>query len=235
MQGAWEIIFHSTVSPNDYAVLETNLTQVGTHVFAGAPGAVIYQAMLKSSPTPSVQLSRFGGRCDSNGTDEVTFDGTIAWPTASPLTIEFMLTETGVLGSAVTSASVPAIGAQISGNYSTPAACGFPEDHGTFTGRQYSLAFIDSFSGPLNNGADFVAVTVESVANTFNISFVGTYNGAPLQLSGSTIGFSVELNGTVAGNTTKWFALYNPTSNTFQIFDADAKVLGSLQGNPYGL
>ena len=35
MQGPWEVVFHSTVSPDNYTVLEANLTQAGTHVFAG--------------------------------------------------------------------------------------------------------------------------------------------------------------------------------------------------------
>ncbi len=230
--GAWEIIFHSDVSPNDYTVLETNLTQVGTRVFAGSPSALVYQAKPKSPPTSSVLLSRFGGRCDSNGNDEVTFDGILESATPTTGTLKFTVTETGVLGAAETTAAGSVNGAEISGNYSTPATCGSPEDHGSFTGRPYSLSFVDGFSGLLNNGADSLSVMVESVANTFNLAFWGTENGASLNLHGTTVGFSVELKGTVAGQPTEWFALYNPGSNTFQIFDSDAKLLGSLTGNP---
>jgi hypothetical protein len=230
VQGAWEIVFHSAVSPSDYTVLETNLTQSGDHVFAGAPSAFVYQAKLKSPDAALIQLSRFGGQCDSGGTDEVTFDATITDPTAISETITFTLTETGDLGTAVTTASVSTNGTRISGDYSTPASCGLPEDHGTFTGFQSSFGFVDNFSGTLNNGADFVAVTVESVT-PINLSFSGTDNGAQLALHGSLIGFSVELSGSIAGQQVKWFALYDPTRNTFQIFDSDANFLGSLTEN----
>jgi hypothetical protein len=43
VQGSWEIQFHSAGSSNDYAVLEVNLTQAGTKVFAGATSALVYE------------------------------------------------------------------------------------------------------------------------------------------------------------------------------------------------
>ena len=136
MQGQWEIVFHSAVSAASYTVLEANLSQAGTHVFAGTPSSAIYQSAGMSSTSLSFQLSRFGGQCDSNGTDEVTFDGTLTNITATSETVSFTLTESGILGSAITSASVSTNGVQVSGDYSRPAACGFPEDHGTFQGFQ---------------------------------------------------------------------------------------------------
>src|SRR5580765_6188379 len=42
VQGAWEIQFHSADSSNGYSVLEVNLSQTGTKVFAGAAGALVY-------------------------------------------------------------------------------------------------------------------------------------------------------------------------------------------------
>ena len=128
MQGQWEMIFTSTASSTKYTVLEANLTQAGTHVFAGAPSALIYQ----SSTSYLLNISSFGGQCDSNGTDEVTFDATLTNVTAANETLSFTLTETGDLGSALTTATVSTDGKQLKGNYARPAACGFPEDHGTF-------------------------------------------------------------------------------------------------------
>ncbi len=229
VQGAWEIVFHSAVSLNDYIVLETNLTQAGTHVFAGAPSALVYQAKPQAPNSALIQLSRLGGRCDTNGTDKVTFDATITNPTPSSETLAFTLIETGDLGSATTTASVSTDGTQISGDYSTPASCGFPEDHGTLSGFQSSLAFVDDFSGTLNNGADFVSAFAESGGNNpLNLVFSGTDNGASLILHGSTVGFAVELNGSIDGQPVKWFDVYNPTLNVFQIFGPDGKLLGSL-------
>jgi hypothetical protein len=41
MTGNWEIVFHSQDSPEHYFALEANLTQTGTHVFAGKPNALL--------------------------------------------------------------------------------------------------------------------------------------------------------------------------------------------------
>lgn len=229
VQGAWEIVFHSAVSSNEYTVLETNLTQSGTRVFAGAPSALVYQETPKTPNSALIQLSRFGGHCDTNRTDEVTFDATITNPTATSETLTFTLTETGDLGAAITTAAVSTNGTQITGDYSTPASCGFPEDHGTLSGFQSSLAFVDDFSGTLNTGADLISAFAESGGNNpFNLVFLGTDNGAPLTLRGWTVGFAVELNGSIDGQPVKWFAVFDPTLNIFQVFDSEANFLGSL-------
>lgn len=120
MQGSWEIVFQSTVTQNKYTVLEANLTQTGTHVFAGAPSAVLYQSMGRGPASFSLKASKLGGECDSDGSDEVTVDATLTNIAATSETVTLTLTETGNLGTAVTTASSSSDGTQVSGTYSTP-------------------------------------------------------------------------------------------------------------------
>jgi hypothetical protein len=144
------------------------------------------------------------------------------------------LSETGALGSAVTTASASTNGAGISdGKYSTPAACGFPADHGTFTGYRDSFEFSgESYSGVLNGGADVIVASFNSTANTYDLTMSGTDNGVPFVLSGSTVGTSMNLTGTIAGRQASWFGLYDSTYNSFYIYNSNSSLLGALQPNP---
>jgi hypothetical protein len=80
---------------------------------------------------------------------QVTLDGTLTNQQPTTETISFVLTETGTLGTAVITASASTNGLSIlDGTYTIPAACGFPADHGTFTGFKDSVAFATSnYSG----------------------------------------------------------------------------------------
>jgi hypothetical protein len=226
MQGSWEVVFQSSVSPNKYTVLEMNLTQAGTHVFAGATSALLYRSTGMRPASLSLEVSEFGGQCEFYGIDEATFEATLA-TASSGETLTFTLTETGYLGSAVTNASVPTNGSQVSGTYSTTAGCG-PEDHGTFTGYRDSAGVNDSYSGSFNAGSDAVMITVAVAAQGFGVTFSGTDNGAPFTLQGSTVGLATELNGTVGGKSVQWFAVYDPTYNVYVVFDSAAKLVGVL-------
>jgi hypothetical protein len=127
MQGSWEIYFHSDVSSDDYLVLEANLSQAGTHIFAGATSTLVYQGQSSNPSLP--HLNRFGGMCDTNGNDEVTLDGALTNQTATSGAVAFALTENGALGSFVINAKASTDGSSIlDGAYSSPASCGFPED-----------------------------------------------------------------------------------------------------------
>ena len=234
MQGQWEMVFHSAVSPTSYFVLEANLTQAGTHVFAGAPSALLYQSTGRSTTSLSFQLASFGGQCDSNGTDDVTLDATLTNVTATSETISFTLTETGALGSAVTSASVSTNGSQLIGDYSRPAACGFPEDHGTFEGGQFVVRYSgnDHYHGNFNSGADSIVISFTSDATGLGLTASGTDNGTPFTLAGSTVGWSQTLTGTVSGHAVTWFGVYDPLYNEFLFYDSDAKLLGRLTPTP---
>jgi hypothetical protein len=226
MQGAWILLFHSDVSDGNTA-LEANLSQAGNHVFADKTSALIFQASCNC--TLLTQLERLGGKCDSDGVDDVTVDATLS--NQGPALVSLTLSETGALGSAVTTASASTNGAGISdGKYSTPAACGFPEDHGTFIGYRDSIAFArESYSGTFNGGAHVIVAEFASTANTYDLTTSGTDNGTSFVLSGSTVGTSMNLTGTIAGRATSWFGLYDSTYNSFYIYDSDSKLLGSLQ------
>jgi hypothetical protein len=228
MQGSWEIYFHSDASPNEYIVFEANLSQAGTHIFAGATSTLVYQGQSSNPSLP--QLNRFGGKCDTNGNDEVTLDGALTNQTATSEAVAFALTENGALGSLVINAKASTDGESIlDGTYSSPASCGFPGDHGTFQGYKDTLNFsgAEGYHGNFNGGTD--SIVVHFVSNGFGLSATGADNGTPFVLSGSTVGLSLTLTGTVSGNAVTWFGLYDSTYNTFKFYDSGAKFLGSLR------
>jgi hypothetical protein len=229
MQGSWELIFQSSLSPNNYKVLELNLTQAGTHVFAGSPSSLVFQSTSNNLVT-RLPLTQFGGHCDSGAVGSVTADATLSNQGPTLETVSFTFTETGALGSVVITASASTNGSSIaSGTYSIPAACGFPADQGTFFGYQDSVHFsADVFSGTLNNGADVVVANLTSSANSFDLTISGTDNGAQFTLTGSTVGFSLNLTGNFAGKVVSWFGLYDPTYNSFLIYDSNAQHVGNL-------
>lgn len=235
MQGSWEMDFHSEVSPNDYLVLETNLSQAGTHVFAGATSALVYQGQ-PSNISLLIGLNRFGGKCESGGNDEITFDGTLTNQTSTTETVTFSLTETGALGSSVITASASTDGMSIlNGTYSSPAACGFPEDHGTFTAFQDSPRYSwgSNYQGIFNSGADSILLHFTFESRGFGLTATGTDNGTPFVLSGSTVGISLTLTGTISNRAVTWFGLFDSTYNVFLFYDSDAKFLGSLRASPH--
>ena len=227
VQGPWEFQFHSDSSSNDYTVLEVNLTQTGTKVFAGAASTIVYEgAPLQTS----IPLTSRGGKCDSGAAGQVTLDGALTSQPPATENFTFTLTEDGALGTAVATASASTDGSKIlNGTYSIPAACGFPAEHGTFTAYKYSVVFgSDVYSGTLNGGADVIVATFTSTANSFDLAVSGTDNGSQFVLTGSTVGFSLSLTGNVGGNTVNWLGLYDTIYNTFRIYDSSGHLVGNL-------
>jgi hypothetical protein len=228
MQGPWVVWFHSDVS-NDYVVLEANIFQSGTHVFAGATSAFVYQGAIIASVTPPTAL---GSKCDSGGIGTVTLDGTLSNQQAATETLDFTLTQTGALGAAVITASVSTNGSQISGGtYSIPAACGFPEDHGTIEGFHDSVSFSsgDTYTGSFHG--DSIIVHFQSDPTGYALSATGTDNTAAFNLTGSSTGSFLTLTGNISGQPLTWLVLYDSTYNTFSIYDSDAELLGKLSGS----
>ena len=226
MQGAWLFLFHSATSDGCLA-LEANLSQVGSHVFADMTNALVFQPITCKDSTLLIQLQHFGGQCDSGAVGDVTVDATLSGETVS-----LALSESGALGSVVTTASASNNGASISnGTYSTPAACGFAEDHGSVEGYQSPIEFLgQTYSGTLTfNGSAHVIVA------HFNsdVTMSGTDNGSSFVLSGSTTGWSLNLTGSIAGGQVSWFGLYDPLYNTFSFYSSDSTFVGSLWNTPY--
>ena len=230
MQGSWTIWFQSTVSPNSFTVLEANLSQTGTKVFAGAPSALVYQGTTLQTTIP---LTSLGSKCDSGSVGQITFDGTLTDVQATSETLTFSITENGALGTAVITGSASTNGTQIPGGaYNIPAACGFPEDHGIFQGFQDSVKFsgTDTYHGTLQGNA----ITVQFASDkAFGVSATGTSNGTPFSLTGSATGFSLALTGQISGQSVTWFGLYDSLYNEVHVYDSDGKPLGILGGNPW--
>jgi hypothetical protein len=230
MQGSWTIYFQSSVSPNSFTVLEANLSQAGTKVFAGAPSALVYQGTTLGTTIP---LTSLGSKCDSGAAGQVTFDGTLTNYPASIESIFFALTQIGAFGTAVITAAASTNRTQITnGTYTIPAACGFPEDHGTFEGFQDSVKFsgVDTYHGTFQGNA----ITVQFASdNAFGISATGTYSGTPFTLTGSATGFFLTLTGQISGQAVTWFGLYDSTYNDIQVYDSEGKPLGLLGGSPW--
>lgn len=230
MQGSWTISFHSEVFPDSYTVLEANLSQAGTKIFAGAPSALVYQGTTLQTTIP---LTSLGSRCDSGGVGQITLDGTLSDSQGTTQTLTFTVTENGVLGSAVITASASTNGTQIlNGTYTVPAACGFPEDHGTLQGFQDSVRFssANTYHGTFLGNA----VTVQLASDKgFEVSATGTYSGTPFNLTGSATGFFLTLTGQISGGEVTWFGLYDSLYNQIQVYDSDGKPLGILGGNPW--
>jgi hypothetical protein len=227
MQGSWIFLFHSAVSDGCLA-LEANLSEVGNHVFADRTSALVFQPITCKYSTLLIQLKHLGGQCDSGSVGDVTVDATL-----SNSDVSLALSETGALGSVVTTASASNNGGSISnGTYSTPAACGLPEDHGTVEGYQDPLEFSGAtYSGTLTFNGSGHAIVAQFTAPT-NLDVSGTCDGTPFVLSGSTIGWSLSLTGTIAGGQVNWFGLYDPLYNDFFIYDSDSQLVGSLLHTP---
>jgi len=227
VQGSWELQFHSDSSSSDYIVLEANLTQAGTKVFAGTASALVYQG--KTLQT-SIPLTSPGGKCAGGGASQVTLDGMLSNQQTNTETITLTVTESGSAGTSVITATESTNGSNIvNGTFTVPAACGFPAGQGTFTGYKDSVFFSNqAFSGSLNSGADVIVASFTSTANSFDLVFSGTDNGGQFVLNGSTVGFSLALTGNIAGKAVSWFALYDTTYNSFLIYDTSFHLVGSL-------
>lgn len=229
MQGSWVFLFHSAVSDGCVA-LEANLSEAGNHVFSDNTSTLVFEPLTCKNSTLLLQLKSLGGQCDSGSVGDVTVDATL-----SSGVVSLTLSEAGALGSVVTTASASNNGGSISnGTYSTPTACGFPEDHGTVEGYQDSLAFSgESYSGTLTfNGSAHAIVAHFTSSGNFALSVSGTCDGTPFVLSASTIGWSLNLTGTIAGEQVNWFGLYDPLYNNFYIYDPDSTFVGFLANTP---
>jgi hypothetical protein len=230
MQGSWEVLFHTDAAPDQYTVLETNLTQSGTQLSADTANGLVFQAQGTIPWVMLLHVSQLGGKCGVGSADQVTFDATLTNQQPVAQSLSFTLTENGPSGSAVITASATTDGTStLDGTYTLPAACGFPAEQGTFQGFKDSAKFssVDTYSGtPQGNPA---VVHFASGSAGYGLSAAGTYNGAPFALSGSTTGLSLTLTGTVSGQAVTWFGLYDSTYNNFRIYDPNANLLGDLR------
>src|SRR5262249_48319376 len=158
--------------------LEANLSEAGNHVFSDTTSTLVFQPTSCKNGTLLLQLKHLGGPCDGGNVGQATIDGTL-----SGSTVTLVFSETGALGSAVTTASASNDVSSIShGHYSTPAACGLPEDHGTVEGYRSPIGFSgETYSGTLTFGGTPHAIVANftSTPDPFDLSMSGTYGGSP--------------------------------------------------------
>jgi hypothetical protein len=228
VQGQWHIIGHSTVSPNGYVLVETNLTQTGTDVFAGSSSTFLIQAVQDPTNANLIDLVGLGGACDNGALGYTSIQATISNQTQLSIT----LTDAGPLGTISTTgtATVSQSGAQLSlGTYSIPAGCGFPADSGTFTGIRIQ-PFAGSYAGMLLNSTGGTDAVIVSVSQTnYTLSVTGTDNGSSFTLSGSVVGGTFDVKGTISGVAVEYVGVYDPTGNDFLVYTTSLQFLGTLK------
>lgn len=225
VQGQWDSVAHSSVSPTGYVFVETNLTQTGTDVFAGQSSTFLVQGVQDPNNSNLIDLIGLGGECDNGALGDTSLQGTISNQTS----FSFTLTDAGTLGTSTTTgtATISQSGSQLSGgNYSTPAACGLGADSGTITGTHIQ-PFSGSYAGMLYGGTDAVIVSLSQTNYTLSVS--GTDNGAQFTLSGGVVGATFDEKGTVSGQAVEFVGIYDPTANDFLVFDTGLNYLGTLK------
>jgi hypothetical protein len=232
MQGAWEVLFHSDFAPDEYTVLEANLTQSGTQLSVDPTNGLVFQAQGTAPWVMLLQVSQLGGKCGVGSADQVTFDGTLTNQQPGAQSLSFTLTENGPAGSAVMTATATTDGqGTLNGTYTLPPACGFPAEQGTFQGFKDTTRFSSSsYGGSVQGNA--TVVNFASASSGYGLAASGMYNGTPFALNGSTTGLSFNLTGTISGQAVTWFGLYDSLYNTFRIYDSSANPLGGLGGIP---
>jgi len=228
--GRWEVFFQSNVARNEFIVLEANLILTNKHLSSETNGAVIFSAQGPLPYQPVLQVTHLGGGCHDGVEDEVIFDGTVEEPKSGTQSASFTLTENSTLGSAVitATASISPTGL-ISGTYTLPAACGFPEDNGTISGNKDD----SNFSAQVYKGTlDGKSVSLSFALGTTGATASGTYGGTPFSLAGFASGDALTMKGVISSQETMWFVLYDSLYNLFRIYDFDANLLGTLTETP---
>lgn len=224
VQGQYEAVAQSTSSPTSVALIESNFTQTGTNFFAGKQSVVILQGTTSST---GFTLTGVGGECDNGILGNDSIQGTFSSATAANLSV----TEAGSLGTLTATVTVTfsADGSQItSGTYNVPAACGSASAAGTVSGTAIK-PFSGQYAGMLANGTgttDAVIVTVSQ--SGLNLTVSGTDNGTSFTLMGSVVGATFDVSGTIAGQAIDLVGIYEHTSNSFLVFDANFNFLGTL-------
>lgn len=224
MQGQYQIIATSNSNPGEVLLIESNFTQAGTEVMAGAASVVTIEGTQGSS---GITLSGLGGECDGGAVGDDTIQATFS----SATQLGFTLTEAGPSGTGTTTGTVTvsADGSQItSGTYNAAAACGLPADSGTITGAAVG-PFSGSYAGMLtntSNGTDAVIVTVSQTG--LNLNVTGTDSGTPFTLTGSVTGATFNVSGTISGQAVQYVGVYDSQGNDFLVFDASLDYLGTL-------
>ena len=148
--GQWQIVAKSFVKINTYMIIEANLSQTEDAISASAQNVLFLDGVQDTTVNDPLfaDANGLGGECDEQTLGDVTIDGTLS---AGP-TLAFTLTDSGRLGTVVTTGSLllNSGGTAVeSGEYTTPPGCGFNLDTGGVTVGSMIQPFAGTFSGTL--------------------------------------------------------------------------------------
>jgi len=228
--GQWQIVAKSFVKVNTYMIIEANLSQTEDAISASAQNVLFLDGVQDTTVNDPLfaDVNGLGGECDEQTLGDVTIDGTLS---AGP-TLAFTLTDSGPLGTIVTTGSLllNSGGTAVeSGEYATPAGCGFALDTGGVTVGSMIQPFAGTFSGTLNNGNDQVIATFSQDQN-FNLTITGTDNGGAFTLTGTVTGGAFQVSGTLNDASVNLIGVFDPDpmQNDFLVYDSGAHFLGEL-------
>ena len=162
--GQWQLVAQSSASPTRFLLVEANLTQTGTDLFAGKQAVVLIQGVQDASNPAEIDPMGLGGQCDSG----MLFNASIQATISNAIQLAFTFMDAGSMGTAVISgaATFKSDGSGImAGTYTAPGACGFMADSGTLTGVAIR-PFAGMYSGMLNGGAGLGSMRSRSSATT---------------------------------------------------------------------
>jgi hypothetical protein len=226
VQGQYEIVAASNVTPGGVALIELNFTQTGVQVFAGSSSVLVIQGT--QQPSSVFTPNSLGAECDNGIAGNDSVQGTFS----SATQLSYTLTETGVLGTGTSSGNVTVSpdGQQItSGTYTVPAQCGFGADNGTLTGAAFK-PFSGRYAGTLSTASGTHTEIVIVTQNALNLTVSGTDNGTAFTLTGTVTGATFDVSGSIAGTPVRYIGRYLPVSDTFLVYDGALTRLGNLSG-----
>jgi len=215
--GQWEIVGQSESTPGKTTVLEVNLMKDSADTLFAAPANVL-ALQQTTALNGELVLDSVGFACDNDMVGNNAFNATFTTNT----TATFTITDNGALGSESPTGSLVfnSEGTQVTaGSYSVPPACGASQDSGSVTGTKIA-PFNGSYGGTFNSGTDAVVVTVTEDPSNYAVQVFGTYNGAPVSLSGRAIGGTFLASGSGVTRPLSLLGVYDPAANGFLVYGA---------------
>lgn len=201
IQGQWELVAVSTLNPSapwPNTLIEATLSQTEGSISAGAQSVALVPFYDKNgewgveNPTMNV--------CGGSGQ---TVDGSVTNGTS----FAFTLTESGPNGTYTVSgtATISSDGKSMTGSYNASAACGTPDDGGTFSGTLVP-SFSGTYTATFSDGSTANLTVVEDA--NYNLQINGTEQGQAFTLAGEAVGGGFTVTGDVLGSAVTYQGVY---------------------------
>ncbi|MGA9885607.1 MAG: hypothetical protein WBQ34_17960 [Candidatus Acidiferrales bacterium] len=235
LQWGWEFQLTSTADSNSgdvtpVTILETNLYETPAGALASTSGLFVLKA---GQTTTGLVLTSAGSNCSPVGSlAEVQTSDYVAISQVNGST-QFEFYDQGNAGTLETTGSVTfsenASANTATGNYTTPAGCGYPADSGTITGTQIA-PFSGTYSGELNDVPTTIALTTHAVGQNgpgeaLNVTATGTYNDTAATGSGTQVGGALSVD---IGDFGEFIGIYDPVENDFLGYAPEFNFVGYL-------